>query len=167
MDRAQQALLVQLTPVAFGGNRAAWAIVLAQTYFLRDESDRGRAYADSARLAFEEQLRTAPNDAQLHIFRGLALAYLGRRAEAIREAERGSALLPLSKNVTVGAYYHHQVARVYLIAGQPDRALALLEQLLAMPYYLTPAWLRIDPNFAPLKENPRFQRLAKGIPANT
>jgi eukaryotic-like serine/threonine-protein kinase len=167
LDRAQQALLVQLTPAAFGGNRAAWAIVLAQTYFLRDESDRGRAYADSARLAFEEQLRAAPNDAQLHIFRGLALAYLGRRAEAIREAERGAALLPLSKNVTVGAYYHHQVARVYLIAGEPDRALALLEQLLVMPYYLTPAWLRIDPNFAPLRGNPRFERLAKGIPATT
>jgi hypothetical protein len=37
-----------------------------------------------------------------------------------------------------------------------------LEKLLAQPYFLTRAWLRIDPSFAPLKGYPRFDRLVSG-----
>jgi hypothetical protein len=43
--------------------------------------------------------------------------------------------------------------------NEPDRALDRLEPLLRQPCYLSPGWLRIDPTFAPLKGNPRFERL--------
>jgi hypothetical protein len=43
--------------------------------------------------------------------------------------------------------------------GEPEKALDQLEPLLKIPYYLTSGWLRIDPTFAPLKGNPRFERL--------
>jgi hypothetical protein len=39
-----------------------------------------------------------------------------------------------------------------------------LEPLLKIPYYLSPGWLRIDPEFNPLRVNPRFQRLVAGTP---
>ena len=55
-------------------------------------------YADSARIAFEEQLRATPDDAQRHVFLGLALAYLGRKADAVREGQRAVALLPISRD---------------------------------------------------------------------
>ncbi len=53
---------------------------------------------------FEQQLQASPEDAQRHVFLGLALAYLGQKAEAIREGERGVALLPISRDA-----YHRAV----------------------------------------------------------
>ncbi len=44
--------------------------------------------------------------------------------------------------------------------ARPDKALDQLEPLLKAPYFLSPGWLRIDPNFAPLRGNPHFQKLA-------
>jgi serine/threonine-protein kinase len=113
-------------------------------------------------MAAEDQLRDAPDDPQRLVFLGLALAYLGRHQQAIAEGERGVALMPLSHDATNGAYYLHQLVRIYLLAGQPEKALNQLEPLLRVPYYLSPGWLRIDPTFASLKGNPRFERLLAG-----
>lgn len=61
-----------------------------------------------------------------------------------------------------GASYQQLMARVYLMVGEPEKALAMLEPLLQMPYYLSPGWLRVDPTFQELKGNPRYERLLKG-----
>jgi hypothetical protein len=61
-----------------------------------------------------------------------------------------------------GAYIEHQLARIYLLVGEPERALDQLEPLLKMPYNLSPGWLRIDPTFAPLRGNPRFEKFVAG-----
>ena len=50
----------------------------------------------------------------------------------------------------LGAYLQHQLARIYLLVGEYDKALDQLEPLLGIPYYLSPAWLRVDPTFDPL-----------------
>ena len=156
-----QELLVRLTPSAFD-DRATWAIVRAQVLQFRGDGARARIYADSARLAFEERIRNTPDDAQSHIFRGLALAYLGRKAEAIAEGEKGVALLPIAKDGYTGPYLQHQLVRIYIVVGEPEKALDRLEPLLKVPYYLSPGWLRVDPNFDPLRSNPRFRKLVEG-----
>ena len=158
LDNAQQQLLLRLGPSAFDNDRAVWGLVFAQTYALRGDPARARVYADSARLACEEQLRATPGDAARHVLLGLALAYLGRKADAIREGERGVALGPISQN-SENAYLQHQLARIYIVVGEPEKALDQLEPLLKIPWPLSPAWLKIDPNFDPLRGNPRFQRL--------
>ena len=162
LDDAQQALLLRLTPSAFDDDRSVWGLVFAQTYAVRGDHSRARAYADSARIAFERQLRSTPQDAQRHVLLGLALAYLGHTEEALREGERGVALLPVAKDAYNGAYLQLQLARIYILVGEPEKALDQLEPLLKIPYYLSPRWLKIDPTFAPLRGNPRFQQLVKG-----
>jgi tetratricopeptide (TPR) repeat protein len=162
LDDAQQRLLLGLGLDAFSDDRGAWGIVLAQTYALRGDQARAQSYADSARLGFEEQLEDAPDDSQRLVFLGLALAYLGRKADAVREGERALGLSPISKDGVSGPYIQHQLVRIYILVGEPEKALDCLEPLLDIPYYLSPGWLRIDPNFDPLRGNPRFQRLVAG-----
>ena len=163
LDEAQQRLLLRLTPSAFDDSHAQWGIVLAQTYALQGNELKVRVYADSARLAYQEELKAAaPENSQRHVFFGLALAYLGRKAAAIREGQRGAALVPIAKDAFLGPYVRHQLVRIYMLVGEPEKALDELEPLLEIPYYLSPGWLKIDPTFNPLRGNPRFERLVKG-----
>jgi eukaryotic-like serine/threonine-protein kinase len=159
LDEQQQALLLRLTPAPFDDNRAAWGLCLAQAYALKGNTAKTRAYADSALLAFEEQLKETPDDPQLHALRGLTLAYLGRRVEAVREGERSLELLPMSRDAFNASYNQHQLVRIYTLVGEPDKAIDKLEPLLKHPYFVSPGWLRIDPNFDPLRKHPRFQKL--------
>jgi tetratricopeptide (TPR) repeat protein len=162
LDEEQRELLLRLTPSAFDDDRGVWALCIVQAYALKGDAANVHKYAEEARKAFEEQLRAAPNDAQLHVEIGLALAHLGRKEEAIREGQRGVALDPVSKDAYNGPYFPHQLARIYMLVGEPELALDQLEPLLKNPYFLSPAWLKIDPNFDPLRNNPRFQTLVAG-----
>ena len=158
----QQTLLLRLPPSEFDDDRGSWGLALAETAALQGDQKRAHLYADSARIAFEEQLRTAPEDAQLHALLGVALAYLGKKAEAIREGERSVTLLPIEKDALNAPYMQHQLVRVYTLVGEPEKAIDHLELLLKIPYNLSPAWLKIDPSFDPLRKNPRFQKLVGG-----
>ena len=116
-------------------------------------------WAETARGHLAQQLRAAPEDGQLHALHGLALAHRGRRTEAAAAAERGVALLPVARDAFLGPYVEHLRARTYLLVGDRARALDVLERLLAMPYFVSGAWLRLDPSFAPLRGYPRFERV--------
>jgi TolB-like protein/Flp pilus assembly protein TadD len=162
LTKEQQDLLLRLTPTAFDENRGAWGLHLAQASALRGDAAKVRLCAEEARKAYEQRLRDAPENAQQHALLGVALAYLGRKAEAVKEGERAVALLPASKDAYAGAYMQHQLARIYILSGEPQKALDQLEPLLKIPYFLSPGWLRIDPTFDPLRGNPRFEKLAAG-----
>jgi len=118
-----------------------------------------QAFADTARVTLSQRVQVSPHDPIQHASLALALAYLGRFAEAKREGERAVALRPIAQDADLGPYVQHQLVRIYILANEPEKALDRLEPLLAMPYSLSPGWLKIDPNFDPLRNNPRFQRL--------
>jgi len=157
LDGAQREVLLRLTPGAFNDDRAVWALALLQA--AEGDAAKVRTYAEEGVKALEEQLRAAPDDAYRRAALGFALAHLGRRQEAIREGKRSVALTPVAKDFSVGTVVQHQLALIYILAGEPEKALDNLEPLLRVPYLLSPGWLEIDPTFDPLRNNPRFQKL--------
>jgi tetratricopeptide (TPR) repeat protein len=152
--------LAKLTPADFDGDRGHWGLKVGGTWKLLGDTVKARAYGDSARLAFEEQLRPFPENAQLHELRGRALALGGHREEAIEEAERSLRMRETELDAGTGPYVKFQVARILIQAGSYDRALDLIEPLLgSYASDLTPAYMRLDPSFKPLKGSPRFEKI--------
>ena len=143
-------------------NTARRALVRAEIRGWSGDTTAARALGDSAARLFRRQLAGAPRDASLHADLGLALAYAGRFPEAIAEGERALELLPVARDFVPGSEMRFALVRILVRAGQRDRALALLEPLVREPYYISPGWLRIDPDLAPLRGDPRFERLAGG-----
>jgi TolB-like protein/Flp pilus assembly protein TadD len=164
LDSAQQALVVRAGPDDFDGDVGSWGLALAQIYAAWSDRPRMRAYADSARAGFAEQMEAAPDDPQPLILHALSIAYLGRTDEAVREGERAVAMFPMSRSANLGSYLRELLARLYVMAGEPEKAVDRLEEALAVPSLLSPGVLRFDPHFAPLRRHPRFIRLVEGKP---
>jgi len=161
LDDEHQKLLLSLPAEAFGGDAPSRALVFGQTLALNGNMSEARRYADEAQRGFAVQSAQNLGNEQLVTAHALALAYLNRREEAIREGGRAMEMVPPSRDAYSAQYVRHQMVRVYMILGEREKALDLLEPLMQTPYYLSPAWLAIDPNFAPLKGHPRFERLLK------
>ena len=162
LEEAQQRKVVKLSPEDFDGNRNHWGLALAQAHALQGDRRAARAYADSARIAIQEQLEESPDNDQLYAALGLAYAYLGRRDDAITAGRRATELRPVGEYPYTGPPNHLQLAQAHVLLGEPEEALDQLELLLKRPFFVSPGWLRIDPTLGALRGHPRFERLVTG-----
>ena len=160
LEGTEQQVLFRLTPAAFDNDVAWWGQSLATAHWDAGHKAIGRAYADSALAESKAQADAAPQDSQLRALYALMLAYLGR-PEAVTEGERALGLT-LNPDGTDAAYETHLLVRIHLALGHEEQALGYLEKLASMPHHTSPAWLRLDPAFAPLRGSARFERLVAG-----
>lgn len=127
--------------------------------FSLGETARAKQDFEIALRLLEVEVQATPEDGRYHSSLGVAYAGLGRREEAVREGQRGIDLLPLSKDAVYGIPHVIDLAHIYTLLGDPEKACAQLEVLLSRPGWISAPWLRMDPRWRPLQGNPHFEAL--------
>jgi TolB-like protein/Flp pilus assembly protein TadD len=149
----------------------------AAYHFWLGELERLSGNISEARISFtqgreelERELKQQPQNPRLVSLLALTLAGLGEREAALREADHAVELLPSVKDARTGPRFEETRARIQARFGDGDRAIPALKHLLEIPYgggsytgrpQLTPALLRLDPDFDQIRSDPRFQELCK------
>ena len=140
-------------------------LAYAAVYYAMGEMSKVETHAGWVKSALERAISENPSDPRYHAALGLTHAYLGQRDEAIQEGERAASLYPVSKDVAMGPIYLMNLARIYTLVGEHEKAVEQLEYLISN-YSAEFLWqvisiplLRIDPMWDPLRAYPSFQRL--------
>ena len=128
-----------------------------------------KAFAEEARNTLEPIRKEQPDNAFVAATLAVAYAMLDEKDSALNEAQRAITLVPTSKDRLSGPGFEENLALVETIIGENGRAISTLTQLLQTPYSgwlyspapITPALLRFDPLWDPLRVDPAFQKLCE------
>jgi thioredoxin-like negative regulator of GroEL len=128
---------------------------------------RGRGDKDAAERAFavatqmvETDMAQGLDDAKATALLGVLHALRGNKDEAVNAGRRAVELLPISKDAYDGPLMATKLAVIYAQVGEVDRAIEMLADLMKTPNGPTPGTLRVEPEWEPLRGDPRFEKLA-------
>jgi serine/threonine protein kinase/tetratricopeptide (TPR) repeat protein len=133
--------------------------LFAQIYSLMNNDQMAEKHYQSAVRLLEEKIKEDPEDSRYYSALGIAYAGLGKKEEAVQTAQKATEILPISKEAWRGAFRAKDLAQVYTMVGEFDKAMDLIEQLLSIPGEMSVPLLRTDPVWRPLHSHPRFQKL--------
>jgi len=99
--------------------------------------------------------------AGLHSFLGLVYANMGDARRAVAEGQKGIAMQPTSEDPFEGPEREEQMALIYAALGNADEAIPILKKWIDVPSStgIAPTLLRVDPDWDPIRNDPRFQEL--------
>jgi serine/threonine-protein kinase len=162
LDTALQTRVLRLPAPATREGREAQLLARAQALSVRGDRRGSIAAYDSLQILVEATVRDRPDDDGFHAILAIAYAGIGRNADAVREAQEALRLMPPERDALTGVQHEQTLAEVLLMTGDTAAALDHFERVMAVPALLTAALLRTDPLYAPLRGNPRFERLIAG-----
>jgi len=150
-------------PPSLPFERCSYRSMLGDLQRLSGDTKSANANYVQARNEFEQLLKEQPNDAD-SIYKELGIIYagLGDKQQATSCIERAISLTPASKDAWYGPKVEETQVRIAARFGEKDLAISILEHLLKTSYQrpITPALLRLDADFDPLRGDPRFEKLA-------
>ncbi len=140
-------------------------IYLGNLRRLAGDAAGARANYQAALDKLRVELAQQPENADVHSYLALAYCGLGDRAEAIKYAALAVNTVAIAKDALSGAYYLDVQARVWARFGDRDAAIPAIAQLMKLPapLPLTPALLRLDPDFDKLRPDARFEALLNNV----
>src|SRR5437867_461905 len=130
---------------------------------IKGDAAAARAAFTAARAQQEEAVRARPDDGPTFCLLGLIDAGLGRKEEALREGRRALELTPVVKNAVDGPEVLYFFAVICACTGERDLAIEQLETLAKMPVGVSYGELRLDPDWDPLRGDPRFEKIVVSL----
>jgi len=115
----------------------------------------------AAREFLESRRNNSPGDPANHAALGWAYALVGEKELAIEAGERAVELLPVTADAMAGHSYLVRLAKIYAWVDEPYRAVKTIEKALRTPGWITVATLNLDPDWDPIREDPRFRELLR------
>ncbi|MCH9031906.1 MAG: protein kinase [candidate division Zixibacteria bacterium] len=143
---------------------------IGDIYYLKNEISKSKIYFDSALNCYESEIAsnvTADDSAGTIMFIAKTYAGLGRKDEAIELGEEAYNQIPIERDALSGMMLMENLLRIYIIVGEYDKALDLMEVLLSKPSYGSVKVLKTHPYADPLRDHPRFKALMKKYDTGT
>jgi adenylate cyclase len=135
--------------------------IYAELYHFQNEEKLAKVNADSAVASMERKLKTIPNDPRIYSSLGISLAIAGQKEKAIQAGNMATELLPIKKDNWRGHSRQIDLAMIYSLVGEHEKAVQKLEYLLSLPGEISVPYIQADPRFNSLRKHPAYIAMIK------